>query len=110
MRRVPPGSLATSSICITELRYGAARHPQGAALWERISREVLPRVEILPLGSPEAERAGELIALLESRGTVIGIEDVLIGATSLVNRLTMVTRNVDHFTRIDGLVIESWWD
>lgn len=110
LRSVPPESLATSSICITELRYGAARHPQGSALWARISQEVLPRVEILPLGTTEAEKAGDLIAFLESRGMVIGIEDVLIGATGLVNQLTMVTRNIEHFARIDGLVVESWWD
>lgn len=103
MRSISSDLLATSSICVAELRYGAARHPQGEVLWERISQDVLPRVEIVPLGLPEAERAGDLIAILEARGLVIGIEDVLIGATGLVHQRTMVTRNVDHFARIDGL-------
>jgi tRNA(fMet)-specific endonuclease VapC len=110
MSSVSSELLATSSICVAELRYGAARHPQGDALWERISQEVLPRVDIVPLGFPEAEIAGDLIAILESRGMVIGIEDVLIGATGLVHQRTMVTRNVEHFARIDGLVVENWWD
>jgi tRNA(fMet)-specific endonuclease VapC len=110
MRSVPSDSLATSSVCVLELRYGAARHPQGSALWERISREVLPLVDILPLGSSEAERAGDLIAFLEAQGRVIGIEDALIGATGLVHQRTMVTRNVEHFARIEGLIVENWWD
>lgn len=110
VRGVPPESLTTASICVTELRYGAAQHPQGDALWERISREVLPRVSILPLGAAEAKQAGDLIAFLESRGASIGLEDVLIGATALVNGLTAVTRNVKHFVRIEGLNVESWWE
>lgn len=110
MRAVAPASLSTASICVTELRYGAARHPQGQPLWEKIAQEVLPRVRILPLGTAEAERAGHLIALLEARGSLIGIEDVLIGATALVHGLTAVTRNVRHFARIEGLKVESWWD
>lgn len=107
---IPSESLLTSSISVTELRYGAARHPQGDALWERISREVLPRVIILPLGTAEAEKAGDLLAFLESRGVPIGLEDVLIGATALIHQLTTVTRNVKHFARIEGLRVESWWE
>ena len=110
MRAVPPESLLTSSICVMEIRYGAARHPQGQALWERISREVLPRIRVLPLTMAEAEKAGDLIAFLEARGAPIGLEDVLIGATALVNGHTTVTRNVRHFDRIDGLKVESWWE
>jgi predicted nucleic acid-binding protein len=110
LRSIPPDQLTTPSICVTELRYGAARHPQGDALWARISNEVLSHIRVLPLGSKEAECAGELLAALESRGTVIGIEDVLIGATALVNELAVASRNVRHFTRLDRLVVESWWE
>jgi tRNA(fMet)-specific endonuclease VapC len=110
MRNTPPESLATSSICVMELRYGTARHPRGQALWERISQEVLPRVRVLPLATAEAKKAGDLIAFLEARGKLIEVEDILIGATAFVNRLTTVTRNVRHFNRIEGLKVESWWE
>lgn len=110
LRGIPPSQLVTSSVCVTELRYGAARHPQGDALWTRIAAEVLSHVRVLPLGREEAERAGELLALLEKRGEVIGIEDVLIGATALVNNLAVATRNVRHFSRLEGLAVESWWE
>jgi tRNA(fMet)-specific endonuclease VapC len=70
---------------------------------------VLSRVGILPLGEREALRAGDLLADLEAAGQPIGIEDVLIGATSLVGSLTVATRNVRHFRRLRGLVVESWW-
>ena len=107
---IPLERLSTSSTCITELRYGAARHPQGNALWARIVSEVLPGLQIVPLAQEEAERAGDLLAALESRGETIGIEDVLIGATALVRDLVVATRNVRHFDRIEGLTVESWWE
>jgi len=110
VRNLPREHLVTSSVCITELRYGAVRHPQGNTLWKRISEEVLAHIQILPLGRREAERAGELLADLERRGEVIGIEDVLIGATALENDFAVATRNVRHFNRLNGLVVESWWE
>jgi predicted nucleic acid-binding protein len=109
LRSVPTRAIATSAVCVTELRYGAARYPARAGLWERISHEVLARVRVIAFGEAEAVRAGDLLALLESRGVPIGTEDVLIGATALEAGLSVVTRNVRHFERIPGLKVESWW-
>lgn len=102
--------LFTSSLCFMELRFGAARHPKGVGLWERIREEIEPLVSILPLGYEEATRAGEVLADLEARGTLIGLEDVLIGSTALVHGISVATRNVKHLERIEGLVVENWWD
>ena len=109
LREIAPGPVFTSAVCVTELRYGARRRPGGDLLWERIEREVLSRVRILPFGEKEARRAGDLLADLEAAGQPIGIEDVLIGATALVGSLTVATRNVRHFRRLRGLAVESWW-
>jgi tRNA(fMet)-specific endonuclease VapC len=109
LREIAPGSVFTSVVCVTELRYGARRRPGAEALWGRIAHEVLSRVGVLPLGEREALRAGDLLADLEAAGEPIGIEDVLIGATALVGSLTVATRDVRHFRRLRGLVVESWW-
>jgi tRNA(fMet)-specific endonuclease VapC len=101
--------LSTSSITVMELRFGAARHPKGERLWEQITEELLPRVEVLPIDGSVGQRAGEILADLEARGLVIGIEDVLIAATALVHGLTVATRNLRHFQRISELSAESWW-
>jgi tRNA(fMet)-specific endonuclease VapC len=106
---VPGEDLFTATICVTELRYGAARHPRGASIWERIEAEILPRLRVLPLAMDEALRAGDLLANLADRGEPIGLEDVLIAATALENGLTVVTRNLKHFARIPGLSSASWW-
>jgi tRNA(fMet)-specific endonuclease VapC len=109
LREIEPRSVFTSVVCVTELRYGARRRSGAEALWERIAREVLSRVRILPLGETEALRAGDLLADMEAAGQPIGIEDILIGATALEASLTVATRNVRHFQRIRGLAVESWW-
>jgi tRNA(fMet)-specific endonuclease VapC len=106
---IAPRDAVTSVVCVAELRHGAARVAHGALLWKRIAREVLSRVDILPLGGAEAVRAGDLLATLEAEGQPIGMEDVWIGATALEHRLTVVTRNLKHFRRIPGLISESWW-
>jgi predicted nucleic acid-binding protein len=76
LKAVHSRDVVTSAVCVSELRHGAARVEHGARLWERIAREILTRVSILPLGEAEAIRAGDLLALLEAQGKPIGIEDV----------------------------------
>ncbi len=109
LRAVPARELATSVVCVAELRYGAARHPLGARLWDRLAREVLSRVRILGIGEAEAIRAGDILADLERRGLPVGIEDILIAATALEAGLVVATRNTRHFLRIGGVRIESFW-
>ncbi len=109
LRAVPHQALFTSAICVMELRFGAARVPHGASLWERLRREVLPLVTILPVGEAVALRAGETLADLESRRAPIGVADLLIASTALTHGLAVATRNVKHLSRVAGLVVESWW-
>ncbi len=101
--------LFTSVVCVMELRFGAARVRDGKSLWRRITAEVLSRIQILPLRSHEATRAGDILADLERRGEIVGIEDILIAATAISRNLTVSTRNTGHFSRIRGLRVEDWW-
>jgi predicted nucleic acid-binding protein len=65
-------------------------------------------VTILNFGVSEAVLAGNILAHLARRGELIGVEDVLIGATALVREYTVVTGNVRHFERIPSLQVENW--
>jgi predicted nucleic acid-binding protein len=109
LRAVSATALFTSSVCVMELRFGAARLPDGAPLWNRIATDVLALVRILPLGQDEAVKAGEILADLAGRGTLIGLEDVLIAATAQTHGLVVATRNERHLARVHGLVVENWW-
>ena len=101
--------LATSAICVMELRFGAALTPDGDRLWKRISLKVLPTLVVLPIGEREGVLAGDLLADLEKRGRRIDTEDVLIAATALIHGLRVSSGNTRHFHRVRGLQVENWW-
>jgi len=104
----PAHTLFTSSICIMELRFGSALREDFETFWQRIVKEIISRVNIIPIGEKEALRAGDILADLRKSGQTIGLEDVLIAASAIVNLYTVVTANTRHFSRIKGLVVENW--
>ena len=45
---------------------------------------------------------------LETRGVVIGGNDLWIAATALAHGATLVTNNTAEFSRVPGLQLEDW--
>ena len=117
LKRKPPSVLArlerlsgelvrVSEVTRAELLYGAAREPERAAMLERLIVGLLSRLLVLEWNAAEAYAS--IRARLEASGTVIGNMDMLIGAHALRNDAVLVTNNVRHFGRIDGLRLENW--
>ncbi len=78
----------------------------------RVGTDFLPRRdEILrlfrsrtvPLDLASALRAGAVAAVLQQRGTGIGLADCLQAGICLRHDLPLATRNRKHFERVDGL-------
>jgi len=107
LRSKPSHSLFTASICLVELRFGSALREDSGSFWEKINREIISRVNTIPLGEKEALTAGDILADLKKRGQPIGIEDVLIAASAISNRCIVVTGNTRHLSRIKGLDVEN---
>ncbi|MFN0079132.1 MAG: type II toxin-antitoxin system VapC family toxin [Prosthecobacter sp.] len=53
-------------------------------------------------------RYGEIYRQLKPQGTLIGGNDMWIAATALVHNLTVVTNNVDEFSRVKGLRVRTY--
>jgi len=104
----PAHTLFTSSICIMELRCGSALRDDFEAFWQKIAKEIISRVNIVPVGEKEALAAGDILANLRKSGQTIGLEDVLIAASAITQQYTVVTANIRHFSRIAGLPVENW--
>jgi tRNA(fMet)-specific endonuclease VapC len=104
----PAHTLFTSPICIMELRFRSALREDFEKFWQKITKEIISRINIIPIGEKEALAAGDILADLRKSGQTLGLEDVLIAATALTNQFTMVTANYRHFSRIKGLRIENW--
>jgi len=68
----------------------------------------LARFEILPYTYEIAKTAAEIDATLTRKGQSIGLSDVILAATALYYKLTLVTRDTEHFKRIPNLKIETY--
>ena len=53
------------------------------------------------------EKAAEIHANLRLRGLPIQTEDILIAATAMIKKLTVVSNDSD-FLRVEGLSLENW--
>jgi tRNA(fMet)-specific endonuclease VapC len=101
-----PSDLCISAITVAELRFGAHRRasPKIQGLIDVFTSDI----EVLPFDELCAGHFGRLGADLAARGTPIGDFDVLIAAHALAAGATLVTNNIRHFGRIEGLSVESW--
>jgi predicted nucleic acid-binding protein len=102
-----------SAISLGEIRKGTSELAPGAKRrdleqWIEIVLRPWFAGRILPVTDIIAERWGELSAELRSKGRPIGMADGLIAATALVHELTVVTRNVKHFSGLGLQVINPW--
>lgn len=100
------GVLATTVVNAFELYWGAYKLGGGEKALD--VRRLLDRLELLPLGCREAEKAGEEIAYLEGLGLAVEIRDLLIGVIARENGYAVVTADEDHFRRIRGLRVINW--
>lgn len=96
---------AVSEITIAELFYGAAK--SGRAKHFQDVYNVMRLFQIVPT-SDCLERYGVLKSQLEQSGMRIDDFDLLIGATALQHRMTLVTHNIKHLARIPQIQIEDW--
>ena len=99
-------TLAISAICEAELRYGLAKR-NSERLWAEYRSYLENRLILLPVDKQVADKFGELKSQMESRGTPRADFDLLIAATALCHRLTLVTANLRHFEDTPALNVES---
>jgi tRNA(fMet)-specific endonuclease VapC len=106
-RRLRPGEAALSVITYGELLYGAAKSAQRAAALERL-RDLVRLMPALALPEGAPETYGAIRAGLESKGEMIGNNDLWIAAHAVAAGLTLVTNNEKEFRRVRGLKVQNW--
>lgn len=72
--------------------------------WERLCRPY----PVLPWTKEVAWNYGIIYRALAAKGQLIGANDMWIAATALANEYGIVTGNQDEFSRIPGLVVETF--
>lgn len=106
-QKLRPGEAVLSVITYGELLYGAAKSEQRVAALERL-RELVHWLPALSLPETAAEAYGRIRAELESKGELIGNNDLWIAAHAVAEGLTLVTNNEREFRRVRGLKIQNW--
>ncbi len=101
------GRQATTIVNSFELFYGAHRSRDKKGSVRKV-RNLLERLDVLPLSMESSERAGENSAYLASQGESVDFRDATIAAVAVSNGLTLVTNNKNHFSRFRDLELESW--
>ena len=102
-----PGELAMSAITFAELMNGAKKSQRVEANVAKLN-ELAELIEIRPFDQKAAIFYGDVRSTLETKGNIIGSNDLLIAAHALSLDWILVTNNEKEFKRVDGLRIENW--
>ena len=96
-----------SVITYGELIYGArkSRHVERNLA---VTYRVAELFAIIDVNRSVMDIFGEIKNNLSDKGKVIEDMDLLIAATAMSHNLTLVTNDVSHFKKIDGLRLENW--
>jgi tRNA(fMet)-specific endonuclease VapC len=104
--KVGEDNICTSIIVAAELRYGCAK--RGSKRLTKAVEDLLAEINVLSFDVPADAEYGAIRSQLETAGTPIGGNDLLIAAHARAIGATMVTANADEFKRVHGLGVENW--
>lgn len=110
LRKVPREEQFTAAMVIGELIFGACRSRHRDRHLRNIEERVLPAVTVLPFDVAVARTYGETRACLEAAGCRLPDADLQVAATALYHGLVLVTGNLGHFRRLQGLTIDPVLD
>lgn len=106
IKRVGWSNCCLSEMTVVELIYGA----ECSMRREENLREVeafVASMTVLPLSTSIHEFCHQK-AELRRQGLLIEDFDMFIGCTAVANDCIMVTENVKHMSRIEGIILENW--
>ena len=102
-----PNDIKIPAIVKAELLHGVEKSQRRDDNFEKVSSFLLP-YEILPFDDAATVHYARIKTTLETKGLVIGPNDLLIAAIALSHDATLVTNNTNEFSRIIDLSIVNW--
>jgi tRNA(fMet)-specific endonuclease VapC len=111
LKQYRPGDIATVPPVVAEIHYGIKRLDNFSKKYLLLQSErdrLLSIIKVLPWLPESSEYFGSIKADLESRGKIIDDFDIAIAAIAISHNYGVITANLDHFQRINGLESENW--
>ena len=95
-----------SEITIAELKYGVEKSTHKEK--NKKTLEIFQsKFEVIPI-FPALDIYAKEKARLKIKGKILDDFDLLIGSTAIFNNLTLVTKNISDFDRLEDINIEDW--
>ncbi len=98
--------LASTTVNYSELIYG---------LKKRDNKKYLPKVELIfdniklySFDKKSAKTFGTLKATMQKRGIIVADMDLMIASIAIAYEEPLISNNLKHFSKIEGLEVESW--
>lgn len=101
------GDICISSITYAELQYGIFKSQHKEKNKIALINFLAP-IDILNFTDKAAICYGEIRAVLEKKGQIIGAYDLLIAAHALSEGFSLVTNNIKEFSKIPGIKLLNW--
>lgn len=95
-----------SEMTVAELKYGVENSKTPEEM-RSVVEAFIPKFAVIPIYNCLDNYAIEK-AKLRRKGLMIDDFDILIGSTSVVNNMVMVTNNSVHLERLNNIIIEDW--
>ena len=102
-----PSRIRVSAVVMAELFLGA-RLSRHALTAQKAVDAFLAPYEIVPFDRSAAEAYAHIREELQGAGQIIGSNDLMIAATAVAHRGTLITHNVKEFMRVPGLKVQDW--
>jgi tRNA(fMet)-specific endonuclease VapC len=103
------GEAALSVVTYGELVYGMVKlHAAPSRQSVEQLDEFVSLIGVMPLPVDAGRKYGEIRSILETKGEIIGGNDLWIAANALSADLILVTNNEREFRRVPDLKIENW--
>jgi len=113
LARVGIHKCCMSTISLHELYYGAqlAREKKEEYFVKEMNKisRLIEDIDVHPLAADGKDYA-KIKHLLKEQGNMIDDFDIVIAGQAISEGLTVVTDNVKHFNRIEGLKLENWME
>ncbi len=104
-----PEDIIISAVTYAELMFGAVRSGS-TRINAEVIRDFMRHLTCHAWDVSAADHYSVLRTELERKGTPIGNMDMMIAAHALALNATVVTNNIRHYDRIEGLRVENWAD
>lgn len=110
LQRAADAPVALSAITASELLHGVHRADSAARRGrrEKFVEQILANMQVFAVDLEVSRTHARIWADLQQRGAPIGAHDLLIAATAIRHDLTIATRNLREFARVESLRIEQW--